>query len=51
MNGASSVPKSVLHQLVDKESNFDLVFLNFFSDSQDIPNKSSKHELNTFICS
>ena len=42
---------SVLRYLLDKESNFDLVFLDFFSDSQVYPNKSSKHELNNFIYS
>ena len=46
-NKASSGPKSILCYLLDKDSNFDLVFLVFFSDSQDIPNKSSKHELNS----
>ena len=36
---------------MDKESNSDLVLLNFFSDSQVISNKHSKNELNNFICS
>ena len=43
------MPKSVLRELLDKESNFDSVFLDFFSDSQDIPNEGLKHELNNFI--
>ena len=48
-NGVTSVPKSVLRYLLDKRSNSDLVNLNFFYDFQDIPNKSSKHEINNFI--
>ena len=42
------MPKSILRYLLDKESNFNQVFLDFFSDSLDIPNKSSKHEINNY---
>ena len=38
---------STVENLTVLESNFDLVFLDFFSESQDIPNKSLKHELIT----
>ena len=37
LNRATSIPKSVLHYSLDKGSNSDLVFLNFFSDFQDVP--------------
>ena len=48
-DGVTFIPKSILHYLLDKGSNSNLVFLNFFSDFQDIPNKSSKHERNNII--
>ena len=49
LNRATSVPKSVLRYSLDKGSNSDLVYLNFFSDFQGVPNKSSMNELNNFF--
>ena len=45
LNRATSVPKSILHQMLEKGLT-PVWFLNFFSEFQVVPNKSPMNELN-----
>ena len=50
MNRTTSVPKSVCHCKLDKESNFFSGILCFLVNFQDFPNKSLTNELNNHCC-
>ena len=45
LNRATSVPKSILHQMLEKGLT-PVWYLNFFSEFQVVPNKSPMNELN-----
>ena len=47
LNGATSILRSVLHYVSDKDLT-PILNLNFFPEFQDVANKSSKQELNNF---